>query len=360
MRKRFPTDPGGDAPEPETTPVQRPRRVTIGDVAKRAGVSTATVSKYFGNRDYYVAEDTRKKIKAAVKELDYQPNAAARALARQRSQIIGVVVPSIVNPYYPELIAGIEEVTGERGYSLTVATTHHDPERESSALATMRQQRVAGLILGVAPPNEAVRQVMANGTEVVMVSRGTDLGSIDGVQVDNTRGAALATTHLVEHGHRQIALISGPGVATSFSQRAAGYREVCQAAGVDMIECEVEARYPTMAEGYAVAERLFAGHSPSAVFVASDLLAMGVLDFCEQRRIRVPQDLAIIGFDNIWVARLAQIALTTVDGATGEVGRTAAQRLISRLHPATEGEPEPREFSLLEPSLVIRRSCGCN
>lgn len=343
---------------PMPTGQELPRRVTIGDVAALAGVSPGTVSKYFGDRDYYVAEATRRKIRAAVSELDYQPNAAARALARQRSQMIGVVVPSIVNPYYPELIAGIEEVTGEHGYSLTFASTNHDPERESAALASMRQQRVAGLILGVAPSAAAVEQVVASGTRVVMVSRGSDLSGLDGVQVDNAAGGALATAHLVEHGHQKIALISGPQEATSFAQRAAGYRDICVKAGLIAIEAQVANRYPKMADGFEVAERLFAQQAPTAVFVASDLMALGVLEFCKQRGLRVPEDLAVVGFDNVWVAGLSNIGLTTVDGATRDVGRTAAAHLLDRLQDQI-GESVAGGFTLLEPKLATRASCGC-
>lgn len=357
MRKRFPIA-GTTAAEPVPA-AQATGKITIRDVASRAGVSPATVSKYLGNRDYYISQEARKKIQQAITDLDYEPNAAARALARQRSEIIGVVVPSIVNPYYPELIAGIEEVTGEQGYTLTFATTDHALEREEAALATMRQQRVAGLILGVTPAKDALARFVESGTEIVMVSREADDSGLEGVQVDNVEGAILATRHLAEHGHQRIALITGPQEASSFKDRARGYRRACDDLGLEPLVVEVAARFPTMADGHEACRELLATHQPTAVLVCTDLMALGVLGYCAESGNHVPDDLAVIGFDNIWVSRLPSVALSTVDGATRDVGRQAARRLLKRLSTTTKPNDTQQGFTLLSPTLIKRRSCGC-
>ncbi|GAA2184627.1 LacI family DNA-binding transcriptional regulator [Brooklawnia cerclae] len=338
------------------------QRVTIDDVARRAGVSTATVSKYLANRDYYIAEGTRRRIREAITELDYLPNAAARALAKQRSQMIGVVVPSIVNPYYPEVIAGIEDVTEAAGYTLSLATTNDSPERESAVLASMRQQRVAGMVLGRAPRDEDLARIAGTGIDTVLVSRESVGTDIDRVQVDSVAGATMATQHLIEHGHRRIAHIGGPQDAYSFKQRAQAYRDTCTRAGLDYIDLEVHNRYPTMADGADACRRLLEKHSPTAVFVANDLMAMGVLDHCNRNGIRVPDDLAVVGFDNVWVAGLPNVELTTIDASARLIGQTAATILLRRFEANDSEAPDATgaTSTVIPPRLVTRRTCGCD
>jgi LacI family transcriptional regulator len=348
MRNRFPTS--------------RPR-ATIADVAAAAGVSKATVSKFLGGKEYYVAAETRERIAEAVRELDFQPNAIAQGLSRQRSDTIGVVVASVANPFYPELIAGVEDVIGTTGYTLLLGSSDGEAGREARIVRSMMQRQVDGVIMAsVTMRDGEVARLAESGLSVVLASRNLSRSLVDTVMVDNVTGARMATAHLLGHGHRRIGHISGPQDVVPFRSRLTGFTEELRAHGTAIEPDLVVPSLTTAEAGAGAAERLLdLPEPPTAVFVANDSMALGVLDACARRGVRIPEDLAVVGFDGIWVGGLPGVRLTTVDSRARQVGREAASLLVGRIDTRrAAGAATSPETRVLRPELVVRRSCGCD
>jgi len=348
-------------------PASRPRgqRATISDVAAAAGVSKATVSKYLGgNKAYYIAAETRERIAKAISDLEFQPNAIAQGLSNRRSNTIGVIVASITNPFYPELIAGVEEIIGASEYTLLLGSTDGSPAKEAALVRSMQQRQVDGLVMAaVTMQDDQVSRLVGSDVDVVLASRGLDATPTDTVVIDNELGARMAVEHLIGHGHRRIAHLAGPAEVVPFRLRLEGYRAALAAAGLeadDRLLAVVDSESGSTTA--AIAALLAAPDPPTAVFVANDRMAIEALEVCVARDIRVPDDLAVIGFDNVWVGRLSGVALTSIDSRARSVGRTAAEVLARRIrarHAETPPPVAPPERIVLRPELVIRRSCGC-
>ena len=334
------------------------RRVTIRDVAAAAGVSKSTASKYVSGGDYYVSAETRSKIDAAIRELDYQPNAVAQSLANRRTFTLGVVVASLRNPFYPELVAGIEEVTDPAGYTLLLGSTEADPAREAQIVQSMLQRQVDGVIMAsVRMQADEVERLMSRGLQVVLASRDLPGLLADTVTVDNYAGGEIAGAHLVEHGHRRLGLIAGPSDIRPFAQRESGFRDAVEAAGVDLDDDLVVRVESNIDSGHSAMTRLLDLPSPpTGVFVSSDELAFGALDAVAERGVRIPEDVALIGFDNVDFSARARVPLTTVNSHAHRLGVLAAERLTRRI--ADRGEHAPMR-QLIHPELIVRRSCGC-
>jgi DNA-binding LacI/PurR family transcriptional regulator len=342
------------------------RPATIQDVANAASVSKGTVSKFLSNTPY-VAEPTKRRIEAAIRELDFQPSALAQSLSRRRSFTIGVVVASLRNPFYPDLITGVEDAIEPGGYTLLLATTDANAEREKRIVRSMQQRRVEGMVIAAARSrDQEVRRLRSTGMNVVLAGRGLADVGFDTVVLDNRAGAALAVRHLIDHGHRRIAHIAGPQDITPFRDRLEGYRGALRDAGLSCDDALVVATSPepSTAEGATSVIRLMElDEPPTAVFTANDNIAMGVVSACQQRGWRVPDDLAVIGFDDVWVDSLMAVPLTSVDGRAVDIGREAGALLATRIassHAAPEDAAafEPAQV-VLQPNLVTRRSCGC-
>jgi LacI family transcriptional regulator len=348
-------------------PPARPRgqRATISDVAAAAGVSKATVSKFLGgNKAYYIAAETGERIAKAIRDLEFQPNAIAQGLSNRRSNTIGVIVASITNPFYPELIAGVEEAIGGSVYTLLLGSTDGQPEKEADLVRSMLQRQVDGLIMAAVTMDDGeVARLVDSDVDVVLASRGLDATPTDTVVIDNELGARMAVEHLAGHGHRRIAHLYGPANVVPFRLRLEGYRAALRTAGLDVDERLLAgADNQPGASAAAMTTLLAAPQPPTAVFVTNDRMAIEVLEYCVVRGIRVPEDLAVVGFDNVWVGRLSGVGLTSVDSKARLVGRTAAEVLARRIrdrHAAGTELPAPPERTTLQPELVIRRSCGC-
>jgi DNA-binding LacI/PurR family transcriptional regulator len=348
-------------------PNKEPARVaTIQDVAREARVSKGTVSKYLSGRPY-VAKSTGQRIAAAIRALDYQPSALAQSLSRRRSHTIGVIVPNLRNPFYPELITGIEDTVDDGGYTLLLATTDADAERESRIVRTMQQRRVDGVVMAAARARDPeVQRLRASGTNLVLAGRGLPDADVDAVVLDNRAGAGMAVRHLLEHGHRRIAHLGGPQDIIPFRHRLEGYSDALAQAAIvlDQAVVAMVGADPRAAEVAALLEAMMElDEPPTAVFTANDNIAMGVLSACQQRGWRVPDQLAIVGFDNVWIDNLFAVPLTSVDGRAADIGREASglltRRIEERLGSPDEPPADPVQI-VLQPELVTRQSCGCS
>lgn len=339
------------------------KRVTISDVASLAGVSKGTVSKFLGNGDYYIADATRTRIAAAVAELDFQPNAIARGLVRRRSQTVGVIVASVVNPLYPDLITGIDEVLEGSDYTLIFGSTEGSAAKEAAVVRSMQQRQVDGIVMAsVTLRDGEVSQLLHSGLDVVLASRHlrrSDL--VDAVVIDNEDGARQAVEHLIAHGHQRIAHLAGPQDVYPFEIRRDTYERVLERASLSSHALVAQADSTRQEAGAAALDQLLdLSQRPTAVFVASDGLAIGVIEACAARRVRIPEDLAIIGFDNIWVGGMHGVQLSTIDSRAREIGREAARCLVARIERRWRGDDGAApELRVLPTRLVRRRTCGC-
>ncbi len=361
MGNRFPFDGSSATRSVREARIQRP---TITDVARAAGVSKGTVSKSMSGRPY-VSVATRKRIERAAWELKYEPSVLARSLSTRRSFAIGVVVASVSNPFYPDLIEGVEDVIGKLGYTLLLATTEHDKERETKIFHSMLQRQVDGLVVAAVQSEDAdIQGLVASGVHVVLASRNLATLPSDTVIVDNVGGAVMAVRHLQEHGHHLIAHVAGPQSILPFHERLSGYRQAVEVAGLEE-PLITEADETTPSAGAAAFARLLdLPRRPTAVFVFNDRAALGVLWVCRNRGLRVPEDMALVGFDNIWVDAITASPLTSVDGKARVIGREAARLLMTRIDESHAPEGEDRSATepiqiLLSPRLILRESCGC-
>lgn len=329
------------------------RRRTIHDVARLAGVHPSTVSRALSRTDLPLRPETRRRVVAAARRLEYRPSALARGLRLQRTKTLGMLVPDITNPFFPPIIRGAEEAARERGYELVVVNTDDAPERETASLRLMRERQADGLLIATSRMADAtVASVRRDRFPFVLVNRGSRVGADLSVEVDNERAAADVVAHLVSLGHRRIAHIAGPLGTTTGAERAEGYRDALRAQGIAPDAALVaEASAYSEAAGHAAAERLL-DLAPTAIFAANDLLVLGALRAAREAGLVVPRDLSLVGVNDIPLVGLIDPPLTTVRVRQREMGQLAARMLIAVL----EREPITRRHVLLETELIVRGS----
>ncbi|MDM8085243.1 LacI family DNA-binding transcriptional regulator [Cellulomonas cellasea] len=310
-------------------------RVTVEDVARRAGVSTATVSRAV-NGTARVAQETLDRVQHAIDELGFRPTPAAQNLRQQRTRNIALVVPTITNPFFPELVAGVAPEITRRGSSLLLLSTD-DPEGEATRVA---QSRLAdGILLVGSMERSGVRQRTPHlDLPVVAFDRAAASLRTTVVQCDNAAGARAVVTHLAGLGHRHIAHLRGPRGLDVADQRARGHRRALLELGLDA-RLEVEGDF-SEESGYAAALRLLDGpERPTAVFAANDLMAIGALAAFRARGVRVPEEISVAGFDGIRLGRYLHPTLTTYAQPIAEI----AQRAVTLVLDAVDsGSPLPR------------------
>lgn len=336
---------------PATTPA-RNKAATIYEVARLAGVSIATVSRALRDSDL-VTEETRARVKAAAEELRFTPNRSGRSLAEGRHAANGIVFHDLVGPYYGEVVLGYEETAADFGSSVLILATHG---RDAVAAVQALAGRVDGLaIMGSTVGDDVVAGIAATGLPLVLLAR-EPVDGVDTIRTRNRRTATELAAHLAGHGHRRIAFLGDPGDSPDVAGRYAGLTAGLRAAGLaapDPVPCDLD-----VAGGEAAARDLLAD-PPDAVVCGNDEAALGVHLAAEAAGLRVPDDLAVTGWDDVLAARFAR--LTTVRQPMRELGATAARWLHGRIAERTadpDGTAEPARRQVLPTQLVVRRSCG--
>ena len=310
----------------------------IADVAERAGVSKTTVSHVLSGKRP-VASATRERIEQVIEELGFRPNLQARSLRMQRTQMIALIIPDITNPYYPVLARGLQDALVEEGYHAFLCNTDGDKEQESAFIADAVQYKVDGII--VSSLHERTQDVLDFIKEsITFVSLGPCIEhvEVDRVSTDDQQGVVSAMRYLIQRGHRRIGMIGGGLALTTSRARLAGYRAALQEADIPFNAALVAQGDFMRASGAQAMHRLMAQQQqPTAVFCANDLMAIGAMDVARELGMRIPADVAIIGYDDIEAASLVAPALTTVLNPGYEIGKAAGQLLLERVQGKYQG-----------------------
>ncbi|MGI6131736.1 MAG: LacI family DNA-binding transcriptional regulator [Bacillota bacterium] len=325
---------------------------TIYQIAKIAGVSAATVSRAL-NDSGCVRAELRDRIRSIAKELDYQPNSLARGLLNKRTYTLGLVMPDITNPFFPAVARGVEDVAHSHGYGVILCNTDGSPHREGDCLTMLRTKCVDGIIFIAshvrAKHLEGLRRA---GIPVVLADRRLE-GVHDSVLTDNVGGARQAVSHLLSLGHRAIAVVVGPANLATTEERLSGYSIALCEHGVEFDPGLVFEGDFRQHSGYELALKIAdMGPMPTAVFAANDLMAVGALAAFSERGVRVPDDIALVGYDDIMISRVTTPRLTTVAQPKYEMGTTACETLLKRI----ETPDSPTQSIVLKPQLVVRES----
>jgi LacI family transcriptional regulator len=331
--------------------------VTLKDVARHAGVSPITVSRVFSGT-HPVAESTRHKIVAAADALGYVPHLMARALVSQHNPMIGIVVIDLANPFFTPVIDAVQEVAHQAGYLTVINQSKFQPTLEAASLDQFRQMRLAGVLpVSVSPDLDHLQCLRATGVAVVSLARRWEAG--DYVAVDHFAGGYLAGQHLCRLGHRKLACVANNHAISASQEKLAGFRAALHEYGVTLTSEQILwSSAVQVEEGVRCADAMLAqADQPTAVFVTADHQAVGFLHRLRQRGVRIPEDIAIVGHDDISYAEFLEVPLTTVALPKYELGRQAAQILLSRIQRG-QGEHPAFQQILLEPQLIVRASCG--
>jgi LacI family transcriptional regulator len=333
------------------------KRLTILDVAERAGVSVGTVSNAL-NRPEIVADRTLASIQAAMDELGFVRNAAARQLTGAKSPAIGLIVLDIDNPFFTEVYRGVETAANEAGHLVVVCGLSGDPNHERRQLRLLEEQRVAGILATrVGKGNSRIySQMRKRGMPVVLLDRQSASKNQCSVSVDDVAGGRLAGEHLCGLGHQRLALVNGPRDWNQCADRRSGFLAAVEEAGASLLaDADIEAEKMTIGAGEAAAQEILAATDrPSAIFCTNDLLALGVEHALIAAGFRVPEDFAIVGYDDVAFATMAFVPLTSVRQPANELGKRGAQQLLSEA-----GDPRHKhEQIVFVPELVVRASTG--
>lgn len=332
---------------------------TIYEVAKRARVSTATVSRVL-SRPSIVAHATRRRVLQAVEQLGYEPNSTAKNLRRLKTGKLIVSVPDISNPFFSLILQGIEAAAQREGYSVLVGDTQHDEKREEGYAMMLRRKEADGLIfLGHRLPQEAATVIRAMSPRCAPIVNGCEFSptlGIPSVHIDNAKAAYEAMDHLYGLGHRRIGIVTGPLVSPLSRDRLDGAMSRAKRERADR-QCIVVQGDFSIESGAAAAERLLGrGEPPTAIFCFNDEMAMGVIEMARQRSVHVPRDLSVVGFDDIRFARHTHPPLTTIAQPMRQIGEGTVRLLLGILSGGDEMDT-PASVTLRH-TLVVRASTG--
>jgi LacI family transcriptional regulator len=331
---------------------------TMKRIAGELGVSITTVSKVLNNRDD-IGHATRARVLAKVAELGYQPNAVARSLTLRRTRTLGVVIPDLMHSFFVEIVAGLETVVSARGYGLLLCSSNEDPAKERAEIDLLRQRQVDGIILAsvnTSGNTDLLQRLGSLGIGLVMIDRDDHpVVKCDRVVTDDVQVGRLATSHLIAQGRRAIGHILGPPIVHA-KRRAEGYR-------ASLKEHEVRSRAEWIvrggfmeADGYRAMKKLLAVKPRvDAVFAANDPAAIGAMKAIWDARLRVPEDIAVVGAGDIALGDLLRVPLSTVSWSRDQQGKEAARLLLDRIGPDPS---ETFQSVVIPPQLIVRRSSG--
>jgi LacI family transcriptional regulator len=329
---------------------------TIRDVARHAQVSVATVSAVL-NESKYVSPPLVERVRRSAEELGYRPNGLARSLKRQRTQMLGLILSDITNPFFTTMVRAVEDTARLRGYTLLLGNTDEESAKEEAYVELLRSRQIDGLILVASAGEHAyIPDLLARGLPIVCVDRSLVALGVDSVLTDNVAGAYQAVAHLLGLGHTRIGIVTGIPKITSTDQRLAGYEQAHAERGLPIDPALIYPSDSTIAGGERGAAALLAlPERPTALFTTNNQMTIGALRAIHARGLRCPEDIALVGFDDFEWADVFRPRLTTVRQPVYELGRAVARLLIKRIEGQRTGAA--REI-VLPPTLIVRESCG--
>ncbi|HEX6542275.1 MAG TPA: LacI family DNA-binding transcriptional regulator [Ktedonobacterales bacterium] len=330
------------------------------EVARRAGVSLGTVSNVL-NHPELVSDETRMRVERTIEELGFVRNGSARHLRVGSTQSIGLMVLDVSNPFFTEVARGAEAAASERGYIVILCNSDNSPLKEKNYLRVLEEQRVAGiLIVPVGGEANYRRALRRSGTSIVLLDRVSHEANTCSVSVDDVYGGQLAGQHLLERGHRRIAYIHGPFTSAQYADRLAGLRQAILDAGLDPERAIVPLAAETdnaHAGAGCVEAFMRLEDRPTAIFCGNDYLAVGVMYELARRRVMIPQDVALIGYDDIDLAPMLAVPLTTIRQPKYELGFAATDLLLDEI--VNKASHTHRQI-VFRPELIVRQSTGAS
>lgn len=335
---------------------------TINDVAKKAGVSTATVSHVINN-SRFVTDGTRQRVLDAVRSLNYRRDGVARSLRRSQTGSIGLMISDIANPFFPDIVRGAEDMARSRGYNLILCNTDENAEKEQLYLDVLLEKRVDGILMTPTGGNQQyLLDLLASAMPIAFVDRWLPGIGVDAAVVDNEQAAYNAVSHLIALGHRRIAVVEAELQSSAIAERLDGYCRALAEAAIPFDPRLMVTSRSDIEAGLRVASRLLAAQPrPSAVFGTNNLVTLGLMQAIVQLELRCPEDVAVVGFDDFPWATAFHPALTTVAQPSYALGQTATKLLLRRIA-RRQDEPEARaeavQREVLPARLVVRESCG--
>ena len=326
---------------------------TIREVAESAGVSYATVSHVINNTRL-VSPETRERVLAAMDALNYRPNALARSLRQGKTNTLGLVLPDSANPFFAEISRSIEDEAFKKGYSVFLCNTELDTQRELFYVDVLSKKQVDGIVFVAAGDQaDSLEFLVGRNMPVVMIDREVPSVEVDAVLTDNQLGGYLATRHLLELGHQRIACISGPSSITPSAERMIGYRKALEEAGLPYDEKLILRGDYHAQSGMEITHSILKMNPrPTAIFALNDLMALGALRAAAEDGCTVPGDLAVVGYDDLEIARFTNPPLTTIAQPKKEIGVKAIELLVDRI---SRKDRSPSRL-VLPPELIVRRS----
>lgn len=330
---------------------------TIKEVAQRAKVSVGTVSNVISGT-VPVSPRLRKRVLASIRELDFHPNQLARSLKKQQTEMLGMIISDIANPFFPLVVRGAEDAAWKEDYLLITFNTDDDVKRERQVFSTLRSRRVDGVLLVVAPTDgdiSHIQRTVASGIPIVCLDRIPAGISLDSISVDSALGARECVRHLVTMGHRDIAIINGPASLQTARERLRGYEEALREAKIPVDPRWIRTGDFRIESGYREAHTLLrAPTRPTALFVTNGMMTLGVLNALDELGVRFPEDIALASYDDLPLAASFRPRLTAVAQDAYKIGHMGAELLIQRVKGLIP-DPKPIEIRL-RPELKIRES----
>ncbi|MFC5469884.1 LacI family DNA-binding transcriptional regulator [Cohnella suwonensis] len=338
---------------------------TIYDIAEKLNISAATVSRVLSKSNYPVRAALANRIRATAEEMNYVPNSIGRQLKTNKTSTMGVIIPSITNPFYASVVSGIEEVASEKGFQILLCNSQQNPELEDQHLNMLFEKQVKGVILSsVSNRHDVLRKVMANGLKVVSVDQ--HMADFEAFQInfDYRKGGMIGTRYLLDQGHREIAYLTAPLTLTSRQQILQGFMDEMASAGLPVPPERIvvaDKRRGKKAEGGSeefengkrmTRQLLDTGDMPTAIFACNDMTAFGVMDELASRKIKVPEQISVIGFDNLEFSEIVSPPLTSIEQPKYEMGRLACGMLMDWMDDSIRQTGE----IMLQPRLVARTS----
>ncbi|MDF2675507.1 MAG: transcriptional regulator [Clostridiales bacterium] len=329
--------------------------VTIKDIAKQANVSIATVSRIINNKDEGFSLETKDRVKKIIKEMDYHPNSIARGLVTKKTSVIGLILPDITNPFFPEVVRGVEDTANAHGYNIILCNTDDDEKKEKTYFKILRDKYVDGVIYtsAAALKDKNIKILTDGEIPFVLMDRYIENQTIPYIHTDSERGMYEIVNYLISNGHKKISYISGPVGDVVAEQRKRGYKKALKESGIEYKELLVRHGNYKVNSGISCMESLMeSGENFSAVVCANDLMAVGALEVLKVKGIRVPEDISITGYDDVFLSQITTPKLTTISQPKYDLGKISAEILIKLIN----GEDIDSREIKLEPHLVIRGS----